>query len=109
MTRNRLIFAAAAVLLVGLSLGFAPMSAAGVDCGSAFVASDDASAADFLDTMSGNAPRTGILGGVDAMCDDKRSDRGLFAWLILFTAVVLGVGAVLVGQPKPVSAGDPEA
>lgn len=95
-TRTRLlIVAAGTALLIGLLAGVAPISAHGVSCGSAFVASDGADIADLRDTFSGGRLRTGQIGGVAAACDDRRSARQLPAVALLVLAGGLGVGAMV--------------
>lgn len=83
-----------ALLLVGTLLGLLPTSVGGVNCGSAFVSSDDAGVKDFSDAI--NADRSGVfLDGsltttADA-CAGARSGRLTPAIILL---VLGGVGAI---------------
>lgn len=58
------------LLLVGLVLGFVPVSAGGSSCGSAFVASDSALADDYSAVLSGGSLNDATRA---ADCDSARS------------------------------------
>lgn len=89
-----LALAAAALFLVGLLVGLMPVSSYGVDCGSAFVPnSHEAGSADFYDTLGGNSPRTGSLGGVSYACAESRSARQVVAVVFLVASAGAGLAA----------------
>lgn len=99
MPRTRLMaWIGAAILAVGLLVGFMPTSAIGVNCGSVFVASRDAAVADFSDTLLGSQPRTGMLGGVSAACDDKRGDRRTLVTVILAVGAMALIAAYVLSE-----------
>jgi hypothetical protein len=92
--RTRLVaLAAAGVLALGLAVGFLPLSAYGVTCGSAFVDSAEPFRADLRDTLGGAGLRTGVVGGISAACHDRRAAWRNVAVLVLAAGGAGGVGA----------------
>jgi hypothetical protein len=69
--------AAAALLVVGLVFGFAPVKSGGYDCGSAFHRSSS------LDVQQ-------FTRGETSDCDAARSDRQPIAWAAIAVAALLG-------------------
>lgn len=79
---------AAALLLATVIVGFAPVRAEGVNCGSAFHGTDDAAVADLGSTLSGSlGPATNTQGA----CDSLRSIIRIPALLLLTGAVISGI------------------
>lgn len=102
-TRGVLALVGGLVLVAGLILGFVPVSAYGVSCGSAFAGSDDAEGADFARAIQADE-RGVILGDLDAVagaCDGSRSLIRPFAFASLATATGLLIAAVAV-KPRHV-------
>lgn len=61
----------AALFVAGLIIGLVPVSSSGTNCGSVFVASDDAEVHDVVDAMRGGDGFR--IGGVAGACDDQRA------------------------------------
>ena len=90
-----LVTVGAVLLLAGLVLGFVPLSAGGVGCGSAFNPSDDAFVSDLADSMAGNE------GEAIAGCDDQRGDyRPVALALSFFGLGLLDAGVAAVGSAR---------
>lgn len=96
---EQLLFVLGGTLLsVGLVLGFMPVKANGVGCGTALTGqSDDARLADFRDTLVGGANQYGsyALDGRESSCEDSISSRrtvSLGLGLPGLTLVLVGVG-----------------
>ena len=85
--------AAAALLLVGLVFGFAPVKAGQYDCGSAFRQSNGLEAQQVNDMIEGGDGKT--------ECDSARSSRQPVAWS------ALGVGVLLAGAAWAVALNEP--
>lgn len=95
-TSNVLGLIAAGLLLAGLAIGLIPVSSSGVNCGSAFIASDDAHVADLVGTMSGGLGTQGAA----ASCDSLRSLVAIPAWVFLGLGATAGVTAMVL-RPLP--------
>jgi hypothetical protein len=74
----------AVLLVAGFLVGFIPVSSGGVNCGSAFAASDEADIADMVNAMNGQ------VSGIAAQCESLRSIVAIPSW------VLLGIGALLL-------------
>lgn len=82
------------ILLAGVVLGFVPMTAHGVSCGSALKGNSAARVSDLVDSFSS------VDGGAEAACDDKRSTYRPIVWtLIVAGGALVFIGAV-AGTPK---------
>lgn len=88
-TRRLIAAIAGVVALVGLLLGYFPVSKGGVSCGSAFGGGGDALSTDLASTLGGSA---GVTHYADACADN------LQVWRVIAIAVLiigLGVAAIM--------------
>lgn len=104
---HKLIWAGIAVLAAGLLTGFLPLRAHGTSCGSAFVASDDATVADLSTAIRRDQqglPVEGSGTGVSDSCDSMRSLVRIPAIVLLALGGGLAAGVWVVDSRRAVRA-----
>lgn len=83
---------------VGLILGLVPMSQSGANCGSAFIASTDATVADYTNVLTGQG-----MSDIAGQCSDALSGRRGLALAVTIPGAVLLIGG---GVMKMAEVGD---
>lgn len=83
---------------VGLILGLVPMSQSGANCGSAFIASTDATVADYTNVLTGQG-----MSDIAGQCSDALSSRRGIALAVTIPGALLLIGG---GVMKMVEVGD---
>ena len=105
ITLKQLLLVLGGILLaIGIILGFMPVKASGVHCGSALTGkSDDAFTADFRDSLGGGPNADGSLGlspHGDA-CDESISSRRTISLALGIPGLLLVAGSAFVKTPEP--------
>ena len=83
--------ATAALLLVGLVFGFAPVKSGDYDCGSAFRESD---------TLMRQEFQKALTGGDGSDCDSARASRQPVAWSALGVGGLLGIATIATARTR---------
>ncbi|GAB3404445.1 hypothetical protein [Flindersiella endophytica] len=100
----------AVLLFVGLLVGLIPVSAEGVNCGSAFAESRDPAVADLASTLSGMGPVTNTEGACESLRSVVRIPAialimlgaiGTIAGVSMYMSATAPAAAARARRPKP--------